>query len=271
MNKDPAKPVPKRGSKLQSALQSWIPGTVGVQSWLDEQGINRQLIKKFVDGGWVKRIGTGAYSLVNDEPSWLGGIYSLQKMKQYKVHVAGISALDLLGYSQYLTFGDTKFKLILLHPSELRTIPVWFKNYFKKSNIHCVKSGLFDGSWELGLVNHKQGKFDVLVSSPEKAILEAILLSKSKTDFEHVLELFESLATLRPSMLQQLLEQCKSHKVVRLFLAMAETVNHPWLRRIDVEKLQLGKGKYVLSDGGYYNSKYQISTPIDLRKGVENG
>lgn len=265
------KEEPKRGSKLRALLQRWIPGTVGVQSWLDEQGITRQLTRKFVDGGWIRKIGAGAYTLVNDDPGWLGAMYALQKMKQYKIHVAGQTALELLGYNQYLAFSEKRPKLIFNHPSDNHSLPTWFKDYFQDLNLHFVRANLFDGPWEQGLISHKHEKFEVLVSSPEKAIIESIYFAKSKTDYVYVLELLENLVTLRPSLLQELLEHCRSHKVVRLFLAMAETVNHPWFRRIDVEKLQLGKGKYVLSDGGYYNSKYQISTPIDLSKGIDNG
>ena len=82
----------------------------------------------------------------------------------------------------------------------------------------------------------------------------------------HGLLLMENLTTLRPKVIQELLESCQSVKVKRLFLVLAEHVNHPWVKRLNVEKIDLGKGKRVVGKGGYYNPKYQLSLPVDLKE-----
>ena len=102
-----------RGAKLKNLLQSWVRGTIGVQTWLDELSISRQLAKQFAANGWIEKIGTGAYKMVGDKISWLGAIYTLQTIKLYKIHVGSITALDLSGYSQYLSFGGIQPKWIL--------------------------------------------------------------------------------------------------------------------------------------------------------------
>jgi hypothetical protein len=39
----------------------------------------------------------------------------------------------------------------------------------------------------------------------------------------------EGLNTLRPDLVQELLEKCSSVKVKRLFMHLAEQFQHPWL------------------------------------------
>jgi len=53
----------------------------------------------------------------------------------------------------------------------------------------------------------------------------------------------EMLNGLRPNLLKQLLNECKSIKVKRLFLYMAEKANHSWLEDLDLTNIYLGKGK----------------------------
>jgi len=66
---------------------------------------------------------------------------------------------------------------------------------------------------------------------------------------------------LRPKVVQALLENCNSIKVKRLFLHLSEQFNHPWLPSLDITRINLGKGKRVLGDGGKYYPKYKLSLP----------
>jgi hypothetical protein len=56
-------------------------------------------------------------------------------------------------------------------------------------------------------------------------------------------------------------------KVKRLFLYMAERHEHTWLSKLDISKVDLGKGKRMIVPNGRFNAKYQITVPID-RKGI---
>jgi tRNA-binding EMAP/Myf-like protein len=56
-----------------------------------------------------------------------------------------------------------------------------------------------------------------------------------------------------------LLENCNSIKVKRLFLFLAESYQHPWLKKINRAKIDLGQGKRVIVKGGKLDSKYQIT------------
>ena len=74
----------------------------------------------------------------------------------------------------------------------------------------------------------------------------------------------EMLTTLRVNLLQELLEMSRSVKVNRLLLYFADKAQLPWFRRLDVSKINLGKGKRALANPGVYVEKYQITVPQEL-------
>ena len=71
----------------------------------------------------------------------------------------------------------------------------------------------------------------------------------------------DGLTTLRPSVVQELLETCTSAKVKRFFLWSAETHQHAWVSRLDASRIDMGKGKRQLYKGGVFDQKYQITVP----------
>ena len=51
---------------------------------------------------------------------------------------------------------------------------------------------------------------------------------------------------------------CNSIKVKRLFLYMAENILHEWFDYLNLNKINLGSGKRVISKGGKLDKKYNI-------------
>ena len=82
------------------------------------------------------------------------------------------------------------------------------------------------------------------------------------TDLYYVIEL---LSILSPKNVQRLLEECRSVKVKRLFLFMAEKARHAWFEALALDRIDLGRGKRVFAKGGVYNKKYQITIPAELK------
>jgi len=99
------------------------------------------------------------------------------------------------------------------------------------------------------------------MSGMERAIMEVLRLVRNNEDIVHACQLMEGLTTLRPELVQELLENCRSHKVKRLFLWSAETADHAWFSRLDIARIDLGKGKRHLYRGGAFNRKYRITVP----------
>ncbi len=253
-------------TKISQLLKRWPKGTVAVQPWLNSQEVFRQLAVRYVQGKWLTKVGKGAYIKEGDTVDWTGGVFSLQSQLGFKVHVAGLTALELLGYSHFVPMGEGNPKWLSKHRSDKRPIPVWFREYFEKDNVMCIEQGLFDGAWDQALVEHTLSDYKIMVANPERAILEYLHFDSQGTSVAHGLLLMENFAILRPTVIQELLESCQSVKVKRLFLVLAEQVNHPWVKRLNAEKIDLGKGKRVVGKGGYYNAKYQLSLPVDLKE-----
>jgi hypothetical protein len=79
--------------------------------------------------------------------------------------------------------------------------------------------------------------------------------------YEEAQHLMEGLTTLRPRLVQKLLENCASVKVKRLFMFLAENCKHGWAGKVDLSKVDFGSGKRVLLEGGRLDAKYQITVP----------
>jgi hypothetical protein len=115
-------------------------------------------------------------------------------------------------------------------------------------------SSCLGGEWEWGLV----------LSAPERAILEALDELPGRESFEQADKLMEGLSNMRPQQLQKLLTRCRSIKVKRLFFFFADRHQHAWLKRIDRAAVDLGKGKRMLVKGGKLDRAYQITVPENL-------
>ena len=106
--------------------------------------------------------------------------------------------------------------------------------------------------------------FSIRISSPERAILEYLHLAPDSIDLMECYQVMEGLSTLRPRLMQQRLEECRSIKVKRLFLYMAEKARHEWVKRLELSKLDLGKGPRSIVKGGVYSNKYALNLPKEL-------
>jgi hypothetical protein len=93
--------------------------------------------------------------------------------------------------------------------------------------------------------------------------MEMLHLVPKDIGFDEAQLIVENLVTLRPDIVQELLEICRSVKVKRLFLYMAERQEHTWLSKLDLSKIDLGKGKRMIVLHGRYDAKYQITVPAD--------
>jgi hypothetical protein len=108
------------------------------------------------------------------------------------------------------------------------------------------------------------GEVNLWVSSPEQAFLECLLLSPKQYAFMDLFYIMEQLTTLRPEILQELLENTDNLKVKRLFLYMAEKSGHYWFDLLDTGKVDIGTAKHQLVKNGVYVPKYKITIPKDL-------
>lgn len=246
-------------SKINLLLRSWPTGTVAVLPWLEKQGVYQQLAYEYERSGWLQRVGRGAYVRGGDRFDWTGGVHAIQSQLGLRVHVGGKSALELQGLGHFAPAGSGDYLYLFGGPGQ--KLPSWFLRHDWGRRIAYKMPLLFEGEAELGLTGHAFYTFEVKISAPERAVLELLHLVPKEQSAEEAALLIEGLGNLRPKLLQQLLERCNSIKVKRLFLALAERYDHSWIKRLSLEKIDLGKGKRVVVPGGVLDPKYLVTLP----------
>jgi hypothetical protein len=92
-----------------------------------------------------------------------------------------------------------------------------------------------------GLTKRELGSYSVTVSTPERAIMDVLYGVPDEESYEEAKLLMEGLTTLRPQVVQALLKQCASVKVKRLFMVVAESCQHSWVKKLDLSKVDFGK------------------------------
>jgi hypothetical protein len=251
-------------TKINRLISQWKPGTPGVTSYLNASGFGRDLLVKYKNSGWLESFGRGAYIRAGDTVDWLGALYSLQRQLTLPVHAGGKTALELQGYAHYLP--ARQHKVFLYGPQGL-TVPSWFTGDRFGVTLVLTRTNMVPPDYAQGFSEFKERDFSVRIAAPERAALEMLHLVPRKVGFDEARLIMENLITLRPDVVQELLAGCRSVKVKRLFLYMAERCAHPWVSKLDVSKVDLGKGKRMIVPHGRYDAKYRITVPAD-REGM---
>jgi hypothetical protein len=245
-------------SKINQLINSWQKGTVKLSSELTKKGYTSDLLKIYVKGGWLESIGHGAYKLTGDKVEWHGGIYALQIEKESNIHPGGKTALMLKGYSHYLSNSINKVNLFG-NIDDL--LPKWFRYNEWGTRINYIQTKMFNYSNVNYYTSLQYNDFELLISSPELAAMEMLFLVPTAQSFDEALKIIEGLTTLRPGHVQNLLEECNSVKVKRLFLFMSEKHNHEWIKELNMDAINLGSGKRVIVEDGMLDKKYNITVP----------
>lgn len=259
----------KKLNKLHGLLPE---GVAAPSKWLAEQGYSRQLVRKYVQSGWLVPLGRGVYARPQTVLNWQGLVLGMQRFARLPFHVGGVSALNLQGYAHYLPLGNNMGgnngegkggNLIQLWGQG--KIPAWVKTVALSKTLQFHQRQLFVSCISAdGLESVPSGVRDLQlqISAPERAIMEVLYeVRDDRHSFTHALELFEGLTSLRPKLVNTLLQHCRSIKVKRLFLFMADQFSYPWVARIEKDQLDLGSGKRVVVKGGKLDKHYLITVP----------
>jgi hypothetical protein len=256
-----------RRKKLTRLLHE---GSVTTRPWLMSQGFDRHAIDNLVKSDQLTPVAAGVYTRPDSSPTWQGLVHFLQTDLGLNLIIGGQTALELLGLSHYVPLGSRK--IIHLYGTDklpawlsrltLDTEFQWHSEWNLLGNRHSVSGGHQDPlksftrhhSW-------KEGKEDLVISSPERALLEILAGVPGETSIEHADQLLQGMTSLSPRSLQALLEQCHNIKVRRLFFWLADRHQHPWLEKLHREKIDLGAGKRMLVKEGKLDKKYNITIP----------
>jgi hypothetical protein len=227
--------------------------------WLKEQGYSLELQKRYKKSRWLEAVGTGALKRANDKVNYEGAVYALQKQSAMTIHPGGRTALSLMGLGHFIDFSTST---VVLFGSKNENLPIWFKNNDWGTKVHYYKTAFLPA--EKFLQEREFKNFSIKISSAPRAIMECLYLVPRKQDLIECYHFMESMNNVRPEVVQELLESCQSVKVKRLFLYLAEKVNHNWFKKLTIERIDLGKGKRSIILNGCYNSKYKITVSKEL-------
>jgi hypothetical protein len=224
-----------------------------------ENGISYELQRHYKKSQWLTPIDTGVMVRSGETPTLFSALASLNEQDSKHFAIGAMSALEMQGFSHYLPMG--KKTMILFSPKGER-LPAWFLKrdwdvFLRHFTTECL-------SPELGVEIVSQDGFNLPVSSTVRAFLECLHLSPKYYNITDLYYVMEMLSLLPPLKMQELLEDCKSIKVKRLFLYMAEKAGHNWLKMLDLSNISLGTGKRAIVKKGVYNAKYQITVPKEL-------
>lgn len=252
-------------SKINYLINSQPPGIVFLSSWLVANGYSHNLQQRYKKSSWLKSIGAGALVRINDKLNYEGAIYALQTQANLTIHPGAKTALSILGKAHYLEMSAGR---ILLFGGTAEKLPLWFKRYNWGAKVEYHPTNLLPA--DLGLVDHDMGAFSIRISGAARAMMECLYLAPRRQDLVECFQLMEGLNNLSPQKVQVLLEKCQSVKVKRLFLYMAEKAKHQWVEYLDMDKIDLGKGKRSVVKNGSFVRKYAITVPKELEESGES-
>jgi hypothetical protein len=276
-------------------LQGHFPeGLLVDATWLQRHGYSSALRSKYIAHGWLDQVARGVYrrpsatlaTEKNDSLRWQYAVISLQSLLERRLSVGGRTALELEGFAHYPadsgpreihTYFDRPLpgwvsKLKLDTPLVFHNARKLFKSTEAPNGQSLRARDLSDGA-ATGLDSVHNGflcqtwghwEWPLLMSTPERAILELLDEVPNRETFHQADVLMEGLSNLSPRRLHALLVDCRSVKVKRLFLWFATRHEHAWLNKLDRTGIDLGSGKRMIVRGGKLDTRFNITVPENL-------
>ena len=244
--------------KLQQ-LTSFSPGRPILTKDVREMGISPVLAHQYSQNGWLESLGRGVWKLPHSPLSWASALQTIQQGMNLKIHLGGRFALESRGLAHYLRQGKRDIRLF--SPIGV-ALPAWFVRLSWEENFSLTSTAFLPE--DAGVSLYEIDKVVLAVSSPERAILECLYGVPQDQDMVEGYHLLEGLRSLRPSLVQSLLEKCSSVKVKRLFLFMARKAKLPCLEYLDLTKITLGTGDRTIVKGGIFDKTYGITVSPEL-------
>ena len=247
-------------TKMQQILETAPHDSVLFGSWLSSQGLDARGQYSYMKSGWLDRISKGVYKKHGTTPTLMATVSSYNTQLDKRCIVGAYTALELRGYSHYLSMGKP---MAYLFTDKTNKLPSWLLKEEWDMTVKYMTT-LFLGDELLGVETMSINQHDLLVSSPERAILECLNLPEASSSLLDIYYIMEGMTTLRPKLVQALLEACTSQKVKRLFLYMTEKAGHSWLKALKLDNINLGTSRFMITPTGKYINKYNMTISKEL-------
>lgn len=273
-------------NKLNWLARNLPEGLLVNVPWLEQHGYYGSLRKKYVAGGWLEQPAWGVYRRPRGNLGWEQVVISLQTLLCLPVSVGGRTAMDMQGYAHYVS---RKREVVHLYtetrlPGWLSKLPLQVRFAVHNRSRFLPPVGqypdlpLFAEGFDeasaalpgaLRVMRWGQWEWPLVLSTPERAILELIDELPRNETFHNVDVTMEGLVDLSPRRMQKLLEEATSVKVKRLFFFFADRHDHRWRKHLVRDKIDLGKGKRMVVKDGKFDSVYGITVPKEMVDAVQ--
>ncbi|MEO8125415.1 MAG: type IV toxin-antitoxin system AbiEi family antitoxin domain-containing protein [Burkholderiales bacterium] len=205
-------------------------------SSLQARGLSAFRASALARSGWLVHLARGVYMLPGDTLTRDGGLAFLSAQTP-GLHVGSKTALAWRGVSQNIAFREH----LSLWGDQPRRLPDWFTQRFPAG---YQATQLFDDTLPkaFGLQPLPAGDPRVLVSVPERAMLELFSDVGKVQSLTETRELVESLQGLREKVLDTLLMHTTRIKVVRMAASFASDMKLPWAPLAGKHSERIGGG-----------------------------
>ncbi len=227
-------------------LQTGVPrGTPFDHRELRRIGVSSALAHHYLQSGWLVRLGRGVFMFPNDTLRQEDCLRFLAS-RILGFHVGGKTALAWRGIRHNLPAREP----LSLWGNQKTRLPDWFQTLFPSR--YTARNPFGRLPKDFGLQSLPETPNGVLVSVPERALLEMLSEVGVHQGIEEAKNIMEGARGLRLEVLETLLTNCRRVKVVRLCLQWADEMNLPWS---DAAKKaigdRLGKSRWTarLKDG----------------------
>jgi hypothetical protein len=212
---------------------------------LAKLGVYPALVYHYLKSGWLERLERGVFMFPNDTLRQEDCLVFLSR-RVADFHVGGKTALAWRGI-----FHNLPAREPLSLWGGRANLPAWFRKRFPS---RYTTRNLFSSNLRknFGLQPLPEMPEGILVSVPERAMLEMLDEVGVHQGVEEARNIMEGARALRPDTLTPLLKKCRRVKVMLLCVQWAEELGLPWAaaaRRAAGNKL--GRSRWVtrLKDG----------------------
>lgn len=204
---------------------------------LAKHGVNAFRASSLARSDWLIRLARGVYMLPGDTLTRDGTLAFLSE-RIPGFHVGGKTALDWRGVRQNVSFRE----VLNLWGDDPKPLPSWFTDRFPS---RYQVTQVFDKRLKknFGLQPLPNGRPEVLVSVPERALLELLSDVGKTQSLDEARQLVEGLRSLREKVLDALLAHTTRIKVVRLAATLSTDLDLPWAPLATRHSRRLGGGK----------------------------
>lgn len=203
---------------------------------LQARGVSAFRASALARSGWLVHLARGVYMLPGDTLTRDGSLAFLATQTP-GLHVGSKTALAWRGVRQNIAFREH----LNLWGDAPRRLPQWFTQRFPAG---YQATQLFDDTLPkgFGLQPLPAGDSRVLVSVPERAMLELLSDVGKVQSVAETREVVESLSGLREKVLDELLKHTTRIKVVRMAASFSASMKLPWAPLASKHSERIGGG-----------------------------